>query len=190
MMVVTLAAGSAWGTILQWNLEPAGDGGTVAVTSSNLTETTPDQYELVAGCSQYGSPALLAGSFTTDATDPTVWLAQTIQNDTTFDWTGYHLAIGMTQPFTITGVIAPDNWTWTITDPVPGTTPSGIAGYIGDVDYSVGTGSPIAQGASGDFGLIIHFNGSIAYCTQQVPLPEPATLGLLAIGLAALRRRR
>jgi hypothetical protein len=190
LMVLALAAGAASADIIQWDFAPAGEG-TFAVSSSQLTQTVPDEFVMAAGCSQYGCPGLAAGNFVTDGTDPTVWIAQTIQNDTTFDWTDYHITIGMTQAFTITGVIAPDNWTWNITAPAAGTGPDGTAGYVGDVDYSVGSGSPIVQGASGDFGLIVHFNGSIAYCTEQIPTPEPATLGLLALaGSALLARRR
>ena len=49
----------------------------------------------------------------------------------------------------------------------------------------------IGRCETGNFGLIVSFVGDVAFCAEQVPTPEPATLGLLAIGgLAMMRRRR
>jgi hypothetical protein len=97
----------------------------------------------------------------------------------------------MNKTFSITSVIAPLGWTCAITSPVSGMLlPNNSIGWLGTVTYSKGTGSAIADGDSGEFGLKVEFLGGVAFCTEQTPIPEPATMSLLTIGTLALLRRR
>jgi hypothetical protein len=99
----------------------------------------------------------------------------------------------MTKSFSIsTSVIAPDDWTYEITQPVSGMPlpNNNGTGWVGTIDYYIGTGLPIGIGQSGDFGFKISFVGSVAFCTEQIPTPEPATMTLFALGAIALIRKR
>jgi hypothetical protein len=107
----------------------------------------------------------------------------------------------MTKDFQITGVVAPLDWTWVVTDPLgnqvlPGHPPPdpGV-GWLGSVDFYAGTPiDPVGTGGSnpevGTFGVVVSFLGDVAFCTEQFPTPEPATLALLAFGGLLVRRRR
>ncbi|OHB59252.1 MAG: hypothetical protein A2173_09870 [Planctomycetes bacterium RBG_13_44_8b] len=183
--------------IVDWNCDDDGDGAIVMDTPAWNYDSGSGEYTLSMAGTQYWAPAHVEGDFTTDTEeDPTVWIIETVDNQTTFDWTGYQILIGMTKNFTIsTSVIAPDDWVFEIIQPsVLGggqEIPNGGTGWLGTIDYSVGTGSPIEIGQSGDFGFKISFLGSVEFCTEQTPIPEPATLALLGIGvLASMRRRR
>ena len=122
-----------------------------------------------------------------------LWFDETLNNDTDFAWTGYHIDVGMADAFTIshTNVIAPTDWTFIVTDPIAGLIPGGGSGYVGTIDYYIGTGSPIAIGAEAEFGFEIpSFTGIGTYSTAQTPIPEPATMTLLCIGALALLRKK
>ena len=180
--------------IIDWNCDDDGDG--AIVMDDQLTTFTYDsgsnEYTLSLDGKQYWDPAHVEGDFTTDTElDPIVWIAETVENQTTFDWTDYHIDIGMTKDFSIsTSVIAPDYWTSVITQPTSGQPlPNGGTGWLGSIDYYIGTGSPIIVGDSGDFGFKISFLGSVDFCTEQTPTPEPATICLLGLGALVLRRR-
>ena len=170
--------------IIDWNCD--GDGA-IVMGSQDWTEDA--EYTLTMSCAQYESPGHIQGNFTTDTElDPTVWFAETVENDTTFDWTDYHITITMNKTFTIgSSVITPDDWTYQITQ----ATYDSISGlWIGSIDYHVGAGSAVVIGDSGDFGFKVSFLGSVEFCTEQIPTPEPATIGLLTLGALALRRRK
>ncbi len=100
----------------------------------------------------------------------------------------------MNKTFSIsTSVIAPDGWTFVVTQPLPDQElPNGGTGWLGTVDYYVGTGDAIGIGESGDFGLKMSFLGGVEFCTEQIPTPEPTSIAVLALGSAMLmiRRRR
>lgn len=190
--VLFAVAPSVYADIIDWNCDDDGDGAIVMDTPV-LTDMG-DYYQLTMTGSQYFYPAHVAGDFTTDSElDPTVWIIETVDNYTDFTWTDYHIDFGMNKTFNILGVIAPSDWTWTITAPVdglplPGDTSPGT-GWVGKVDYFAGT--PIEIGQSGNFGLIVSFAGSVEFSTAQIPTPEPTTITLLGLGaLSILRRRR
>ncbi len=118
---------------------------------------------------------------------------ESLDNDTTFAWTGYRIDVGMADAFILshTNVTAPADWTFIVTDPIAGLMPGGGPGYVGTIDYYMGTGSPIAIGAEAEFGFeISSFTGAGTYSTAQTPIPEPATMTLLCIGALALLRKK
>jgi hypothetical protein len=183
--------------------------GAIVMNPATLTngghEGTIPVYNLTMSGKQYDAPAHMLGELFSDSEtiDPIVWITQTVENDTTFAWTDYHIAIGMDKAFTIGdsihltgldsqyGIVAPADWTWTITQPVGNQLlPNGNTGWLGFVDYLAGTPIPIGIGNTGTFGLKTTFVGSVQFCTEQYPTPEPATLAILGLGGMALLRKR
>jgi hypothetical protein len=178
--------------IIGWNCADDGDGAIVMGTPT-WSEGDPCEYTLSMSGVQNRYPAHVQGDFTTNSElDPKVLIDETVDNNTTFAWTGYQIDIGMTKTFTISNIITPDGWEYEITQPVSGMPiPTGGTGWLGTVDYYASNPSyAIAIGDEGEFGFKITFTGSVAFCTEQVPTPEPATMTLLCIGALALTRRR
>jgi hypothetical protein len=136
---------------------------------------------------QYGVPAHMIGSISTDTPlDPTITLQNTLDNDTLFAWTAYHVNVSMNNFFSIVvgspTVYTPGGWTGVITQQ-----PVLVGGsYVGQVDF---TGGPqVNVGDTLDFSYKIQFSGSTSYSFTQelVAVPEPTSLGLLALGGALL----
>jgi MYXO-CTERM domain-containing protein len=192
ILALTVAA-TVNANIISHSCADDGDGAIVMNTQETTWADTPDGYKLNMYGTQYGYPAHLGGDFCTDTeTDPTVWIVESVDNETGFTWTDYHIAVGMNKSFSITGVVAPPDWTSQITAPQANlqmpNNPPGTLGWVGYVDYYAGT--TIAPGQSGDFGVVVSFLGTVAFSTEQVPTPEPITMSLLGLGGLALLRRR
>ncbi len=188
LLAILMATPFVSGNIIGAEAADDGDGAIVCTATWDPGTSTMN----VDGV-QYWHPGHIAGSFTTDTElDPTVWIVESVDNYTNFTWTDYHIDIGMNKPFSIVGVVAPPDWTWSITPVASGqqlpNQPPGTLGWVGKVDYNAGT--PIAPGQTGTFGLVVSFTGSVQFCTAQVPTPEPATMCLLALGGLVLARRR
>jgi len=168
-------------SIIDWECADDGDGAVECTASWDQ-----DTYELGIDGVQNWSPGHVLGSFTTDTEeDPAVWILNMIENDTAFDWTGFKVNISMSKTFNISNVSGPDGWTFGITSPV-----ENAGTWTGIIEWDMGTGSAVAIGESGSFNYKLTFLGSIQYCQEMIPLPEPGTLGLLALGgLAFLRRK-
>jgi hypothetical protein len=179
--------------IIGWSCADDGDH---AIDMGTPTWTdNGDYYTLGMSCTQNGYPGHIQGSFTTDTQlDPKVLIDETVTNDTGTAWNDYHITIGMSQTFSISNIITPDaGWTYNITPVVAGTIPNGGGpGYVGTINYLVGSGSPILNNADGEFGFKLTFVGSVIFTAEQVPsfVPEPATIAMLAFGALALRRRK
>jgi hypothetical protein len=204
-IAVLAVASFANATITQIICHDDGDQG-IVMAPVNILNPNPVEYETVEGVQvpvynlnmsgvQNDAPAHMKGDFITSASgDPIVWIMEDVDNQTGFTWTGYQFYVYMDKTFSITGVTAPLGWTYTVSQPVDGQTlPHGWGtGWRGLVSYTAGTGYEIANGntTAGTFGVKVKFDGTVAFCTEQIPTPEPATMAILGLGGMALLRRR
>jgi hypothetical protein len=152
---------------------------------------------------QHSGPAHLLGNITTDSSlDPTITVHNTIDNDTGFAWTGYQVNIYLSYPFTVFNQqvfspLTPSGWSvsplGTITAAWDGTEYKATLNYTGGTPVAYDP-NPLLTG-SFEFGYKINFSGATqyAFCQEMIPVPEPATMVLLALaglaGLLFLRRK-
>jgi hypothetical protein len=120
--------------------------------------------------------------------DPYAYIIKEVENDTTFDWTDYHIDLILNKTFEIVSVGQPVGWvTPVVTQPTevePGV-------WVGAVDYYYGgPGTEILIGGTATYDVKVSFAGTANFTVEQVPTPEPATVGLLALGTLTLLRRR
>jgi hypothetical protein len=125
--------------------------------------------------------------------DPTVKLRTTIDNDTAISWTGFLVNVYMDQPFTLTlpTVYTPDTSEpgWSVASYVSTAVPVG-GHWEATVDFEGGT--PIPYGGTLDFSYKLTFDGTVHYCQEMTPIPEPTTIVLAMagmVGLVLVRRR-
>jgi len=137
---------------------------------------------------QVWAPGHIFPGFVTDQPgDPSALVTKLVNNDTTFDWTDYHINISSENEFSIDDATSPTGWL----DPV--ITPVTLQGstYVGAVDYFYGgPGTEILIGDMGEFAVLLNFTDTIMFTMEQIPTPEPASVSLLLLGAAVLLRRR
>ena len=169
----------------------------------------PNQTMNIMG-SQSGVPGHI-GSQTLDSTayftangDPTVTLHTTIDNDTGFAWTSFLVNVYMDQPFTLKlpavsyGLTTEPGWSVANlgTYPLTATQLPASNEYIASVTFIDGTpipdtGDPDHPGTL-DFSYKLTFSGSVHYCQEMIPVPEPSMLALAfsgLVGLLVMRRK-
>src|SRR5205807_7780388 len=150
---------------------------------------------------QYGGRGLMGGTITTDSpNDPSLVLNGSVDNDTSFAWTGYNINVFMYRSFTLSGVGVgplPPGWTFTFTPAVHGPgTYYGANEFMASIQYHQGVGPAVAPGGEFDFSYTLNFSGATGYSftAEMNPVPEPtiAALGLLggAVLFARCRRSR
>jgi hypothetical protein len=117
--------------------------------------------------------------------DPLLWLLKSVENASSFDWTGYLVYIHAELPFSVAAVEAMTGWTYSY-DPVA----LGPDGYATTIKFTANPGVKVAVGDWGDFNMRLQFPEPEEFWNVQTPLPEPATLVFLALGGLFIRRAR
>lgn len=192
MLVVLVAAVSGQASIIwsQSSCAPDADG---AIT--NCSWSWPDNSTMLINETLNSSPGHLVGHIATDtATDPTLDFVKNVTNATGNTWTGYVLNMYMQQPFTIAAGTGPLGWLASATTYPTGTYLDAHGNSftnMGRVTFTNLGGSNILPAGSGTFGASVTFGGFTLYSfeLEQVAVPEPMSLALLALGGLLLRRR-
>ncbi|MEN6457821.1 MAG: PEP-CTERM sorting domain-containing protein [Thermoguttaceae bacterium] len=159
-----------------------------------------DQTMTVTGSQAWGPghigtlPLSDAASFTAESElDPTVTLRTMIDNDTGSSWTGYQVTVYMNKSFSVTSPTVYNDTTatgWYVSSYDSQAVLVGDV-WVANVVFSGGTA--IADGGMLDFSYKLSFLGSVQYCQEMSPVPEPGCLALIAAGAAGLlvlRRKR
>ena len=142
----------------------------------------------------WGPAHMFVNVETTDASDPTLKISNSIENDSSFAWTQFTVNLSMAVSFTLTNVTvtAPGDWSVVSFDQT-----ANFAGsnYVATVVYDTGSAIPNDNVSTIDFGYWVKFSGSPSYelCQEMIPVPEPSSLALVGIGglfLARLVSRR
>lgn len=140
----------------------------------------------------FNSPQISSGTLwlTSDTTpsDPILTINASVDNQSSFAWTGYILNIGMNQTFAINSadVTSPAGWSANITQPAG---PDGNGIYSGTIDYFMAPGgTPVAiapaDNSTFSFNYQIEFDGATGYSLTETatPVPEPNGINFVLVG--------
>ncbi|MFH1419060.1 MAG: hypothetical protein ABII12_12345 [Planctomycetota bacterium] len=189
LAMVALMAGPVAADVVNANCYDDGDGAVTMGAWSWSWDDPSDTATMNVPEVQHWGPAHIFTEFITDTPeDPSAWVIKEVENDTTFDWTDYHINVSLDKPFTIVTATSPDGWLAPVITPA---TDQGGGLWLGWVDYYYdGAGTEIAIGSTGEFGVKLNFAGTVSFCMEQIPTPEPSTACLLAVSAIMLLRRR
>ncbi len=168
-----------------------GPGGALNCTASGPTFSYNEYAATISG-TQFSSGYGVTDITTDSALDPTLILTTDINNDTSFPWTGYDVAVSMANTFTLSAAaVIPPPGDWSVVTTAPVWDPF-TSQYVATIDFSGGT--PIAIGNDLEFSYKLAFSGNTYYAFTQamMPVPEPSTIALLGasfVGLLAWRWR-
>jgi len=200
VMATVLCCSTSRATITSASWWDDGDG----ALNCSWTNWNPDTGVLSMSGVQCSAPGHMVGTIqTSGGEDPTLTLSSSIVNDTNFAWTAYTVNVYMSSTFTIVPpgptVNNPPNNDWSVASVVQPSSPLVSGPFAGDYEATLNLqeGTAVAIGGVLDFSYTIQFGGASQFdFTQEViPVPEPSTLGLLAmsgllLGWRTLARRR
>jgi hypothetical protein len=174
----------AGGTITNVDLAADGDGAIECVYTPGGTL----DFAAIDGI-QFWGPGHVVGNIITDSElDPTLTLNNVIDNDTGFAWTGYLVNVYMNKTFTIPTapvVNSPAGWALASYNAVAVNTGTNFMASI------LFQGTPAIPDTTGsiDFTYKVAFVGSVQFCEELVPIPEPSMVSLMFGGLVLAARR-
>jgi hypothetical protein len=199
ILVVAVAVGLACCSISNasiTNVNYASDGDGVFACTPWSFDTNATELTLPMIYGDYGtnSPAvgtpghLILNVLTTSPEDPTLKISNSIENDSTFAWTQFTVNLYMAVQFTVTNTTLSGPAGWSLAGPSTQTATFNGTQWEATVLYQ---GSPAIQNdnvSTIDFGYWVKFNGQPSYAITQemIPVPEPATYAMVALGAIAL----